>query len=90
MGYQLPPANRIPELEYMLRLEAFFIAHKTEFVTITGAQVNEMFTLYNDRLTPREEGKSCSGCRGRVYRRLLAHFEYLKNKPEESNGTEEK
>lgn len=71
--------NRIPEEEYLKRIETFFEIHKTEFMRIEANQITEMFILHNDRLTPNETGRSCSTCRGRVYRRLLAHYESIKN-----------
>ena len=30
----------------------------------------EMFFLYNDRLTPRENGMGCGTCRAKVWKRL--------------------
>ena len=36
-----------------------------------------MFILYNDRLKPRETGRSCGSCRLRVYRRVKSEYEKL-------------
>ena len=74
----LPPPNRIEEQEYLIRLETFFALHQTEFVRIEAHQVTEMFLLHNDRLIPRETGRSCGACRGRVYKRLKQHYETIK------------
>lgn len=37
--------------------------------------IDELFLLYNERLTPREMGRSCAGCRARVFRRLKQYYE---------------
>lgn len=77
---QLPPPNRIEDSEYLTRLDTFFSIHTTENVRIEQHQVTEMFLLYNDKILPRESGRSCGACRGRVYRRLKMHYDELKNK----------
>lgn len=37
----------------------------------------ELFFLHNDKLTPRETGIGCGGCRNRVFNRLLNYFNSL-------------
>lgn len=75
---QLPPPNRIANDLYLLRMNKFFEIHPNEHGRIEAHQVTEMFELYNDKLLPRETGRSCGGCRLRVYRRLLAHYQTIK------------
>lgn len=65
--------------EWLIRCEKFFNDHPNEYVRTSMSQINEMFDLHNDRLSPKENGRYCSKCCGRVYRRLKQHYEKLKN-----------
>lgn len=71
------PPNSINEKEYLERLEQFFsIVHENG--QINTFQVTEMFLLHNDKLMPRETGRSCNACRIRVFKRLKSHYERIK------------
>jgi hypothetical protein len=48
--------------------------------TADRSETDEMFMLYNMRFKPSETGKSCSGCRNRVYNRMKEY--YYKIKPQ--------
>lgn len=72
---------RINEDEFLKRL--FYLMERLKPHTdISMEDVNEMFNLYNDRLLPKETGRSCSSCRLRVYNRLLAYYKELNLKNE--------
>jgi hypothetical protein len=42
--------------------------------TADNSETKELFLLYNYRFKPRETGTGCSGCRSRVYNRLLKYY----------------
>lgn len=67
----------IEQIEWINRVNQLFTHIKTEQSRITAEQVTEMFILYNDRLKPRETGRSCGSCRLRVYRRVKSEYEKL-------------
>ena len=69
--------NTINQLEWINRVNQFLIQVKTEQSKVTAEQTTEMFLLYNDRLKPRETGRSCGSCRLRVYRRVKSEYEKL-------------
>ena len=48
--------------------------------TADRSETDEMFMLYNMKFTPRETGKSCSGCRNRVYNRMKEYYNKIKPK----------
>lgn len=69
---------KIPEEEYKRRVKAL-IPSLSSTMTANGPQTDELFTLYNDRFTPREYGKHCTGCRQRVFNQLKAYYETIKD-----------
>ena len=73
---QLPPANRIPRDEWITRCDTFFVKYPHMFGAVPRSDINELFTLHNDKLTPRETGKYCSSCCGRVYERLKQQYKH--------------
>ncbi len=72
------PPNKIELEQWLIRCEAFYKLHPSEYSSTTGAQVSEMFELHNDKLSPNEKGKWCSKCCGRVYKRLHQYYQKLK------------
>lgn len=46
--------------------------------TADRGETDELFLLYNMKFKPRESGKSCSGCRQRVYNRMKIYYEGIK------------
>lgn len=72
-----PAPNTIPEQEYKERVKALILKLIPKG-TAEKAETNELFTLYNDRHTPRETGKNCGGCRARVYQRMLTYYNEIK------------
>lgn len=64
----------IPENDYKIRITNL-MSQLVEYTRVSRAQIDEMFELYNDRLTPRENGKFCGSCTHRVYKRLKKYFE---------------
>ncbi len=77
MNYKI--ANLIPDDMFMLRCKILFERVPNEETNIYASEVTEMFNLYNDKMLPRESGRSCPSCRLRVYRRLKNFYEPLKN-----------
>ena len=57
--------HRTRSLELIKRLEA----HE-----YTQHNIKELFFLYNDRMTPRENGSGCGSCRNRVFNRLKQYY----------------
>lgn len=74
---QLPPPNRIPQDEWLKRCEALFIAIPTDQSSTTMQAIKELFTLWNDKYLPRENGMYCSKCANRVYVRLKANYKNI-------------
>lgn len=71
------PPNSIPLDAWLTRCEDFF-SKQGYTSTISKPMIDEMFTLYNDRISPHEAGRACSGCRARVYKKLRNEYERLK------------
>lgn len=42
-------------------------------------EIDELFFLYNLKMKPTETGKSCAGCRQRVYKRMQEYYHTIKN-----------
>lgn len=76
---QLPPPNRIPIDQWILRCKSFYDAHPSEESRTVNHAIKEMFELYNDKYLPRENGMYCSTCCNRVYRRLKHEYEKITN-----------
>lgn len=76
---QLPPPNRIPMDQWLTRCAAIFVAIPNEWSVTTGANIKELFTLWNDKYNPRENGMYCSKCCHRVWTRLKANYENIIN-----------
>lgn len=70
--------NSIPEDEYKRRVREL-IPNLAKTMTADGPQTEELFKLYNDRYSPRENGKHCAACRQRVFNRLKAYYETIKD-----------
>lgn len=72
------PPNRIPIEEYNRRVRSLM-----ESIIPKGraekSETKELFELYNDRNLPFEYGTQCSACRGRVFNRMKAYWETIKN-----------
>lgn len=73
MGFQ---RNTIPDEEYKQRLSNLMPRLSTR--THSKEDIIEMFFLYNDRLTPRETGINCGGCRNRVFKRIQQYYNEIK------------
>jgi hypothetical protein len=77
------PPHRIPEEEYNSRVKAI-IEKLIPKGTADRPETDELFELYNDRELPTEDGKHCSSCRARVFKRMQKTYERIKQ--QESNG----
>lgn len=73
MGHQ---RNTIPDQEYFNRLKVLMDRLLT-YHNPDKETNKEMFFLYNDQLTPREQGSTCGRCQARVFNRLKKHWEEL-------------
>lgn len=73
MGFQ---RNTIPDAEYRERLNKLMpkLANRNP----NKEDAEELFFLYNDRLTPRETGINCGGCRNRVFKRMEKYYNEIK------------
>jgi hypothetical protein len=80
MGLQ---RNTIPNEEYIRRMDELMPKLIQKRKCDTREEMKELFFLYNDRLTPRENKPECGGCRARVFKRMEAYYKTLK---EENNG----
>ena len=68
--------NTIPHNEYMDRMNAL-MPILIEKGSRNKQDVTELFFLYNDRLTPRENKPECGGCRKRVFERMKRYYSEL-------------
>jgi hypothetical protein len=68
----------IPEEEYKRRVKEL-IPKLSAKMTADSGETNELFQLYNDRFKPQESGKSCAGCRMRVFNRMKAYYDTIKD-----------
>lgn len=73
-----PPPFKIPEDEYQQRVKALMLILIPKG-TANTQETDELFKLYNDRNLPHESGKQCSGCRARVFNRMRAYYDTIKD-----------
>lgn len=66
--------NSIPQDEWNRRVESIMTKG------INKETIPEAFTLYNDRLTPKETKLFCGGCRSRVWNKLIEYYNKCKTK----------
>jgi hypothetical protein len=78
----LPP-SKIPQPEYDNRVRAI-MEKLIPKGTADNQETNELFALYNDRMSPYESGKQCSGCRARVFQKMRAYYDGIKNNPQDN------
>lgn len=69
--------NTIQHAEYIQRMDSL-MPRLIEKGAESRADVTELFFLYNDRLTPRENKPECAGCRKRVFERMKRYYNELK------------
>lgn len=62
------------EKEYKERITTL-MGSLVEYTNVSRAKIDELFLLYNERLTPRENGKFCGSCVHRVYKRLKKYYD---------------
>lgn len=70
--------HSIPEEEYKSRVRKLMKDLIPRGRTNSSAETDELFLLYNDRMTPEENGKHCSKCRTKVFQRMKAYYETIK------------
>jgi hypothetical protein len=68
--------HKIPEEEYKQRVRV--LINKLISEGSGKSETKELFELYNDRMTPRATKMYCGGCRVRVYNRMKAYYETIK------------
>lgn len=68
------PHNRMSDSDWMNECKDFFSKHDIGG-RFSDSDIDMMFRLYNDKLSPNESGKGCSGCQRRVWDKLKAEYE---------------
>lgn len=72
MGFE---RNTLSDQEYLERLNALMPILDSRHHG--KKEIEEMYFLYNDRLTPRENISSCGSCIRRVYERISHYHKQL-------------
>lgn len=80
------PPMAIPEVDWINRTTSLVEGLRGKGRVTQQSIIDEMFELYNDRFLPRENGKHCGGCRGRVITKLRQHYETVIKKSSDPTG----
>lgn len=71
--------NTLSEDEYKRRLFALMPELIKRGRAKDRLQLDELFFLHNDKFTPFETGKHCSGCKSRVFKKMRDYYNSLTN-----------
>lgn len=63
--------------EYNARVKAIMVQLVPKG-TADGGETKELYELYNYRFLPKETNTWCSGCRARVYQKMLTYYNEIK------------